>query len=101
AEQLGRLWEVSHEAFPRPVCGRRVAGDDGFRRHTLRYAALRADHRALADTNMPDQTRLAADRHIILEHRAARDADLRDDDAVAADLDVVADLDEVVDLRAV
>src|SRR5687768_16732876 len=42
---------------------------------------------------------LAADRHEIAEPRRSGDADLRDDHAMPADLDVVADLHLVIDLR--
>lgn len=42
----------------------------------------------------------AADLHAIADLRAAGNADLRDDGAMAADLNVVADLYTVVDLGA-
>src|SRR5205823_4915536 len=56
---------------------------------------------ALPELDVADDPRLPADRDVVVQLRAARDADLRHDDAVTADHDVVADLHEVVDLRAV
>src|SRR5687767_10798215 len=55
---------------------------------------------AVADVHVPADARLPTDGHEIADPRRAGDADLRDDDAMASDLDVVAYLDLIVDFRA-
>src|SRR5215831_942713 len=68
--------------------------------HVLVDARLRAEHRAVADGEMVREAHLPGGDHAAAEPARAGDADLRHDDRVLADLDVVADLHKVVDLRA-
>src|SRR5262245_50611431 len=69
-------------------------------RHVLVDARLRAEHRAVADREMVREADLPSGDDAAAEPTRAGDADLRHDDRVLTDLDVVADLHEVVDLRA-
>src|SRR5690348_12409616 len=55
---------------------------------------------ALANAQMACHCRLAADLDKILEDCRAGDADLRHDDAAASELNVVADLNQVIDARS-
>src|SRR4051812_26689123 len=54
---------------------------------------------ALADRNMAAHADLPGQHDVIFELRAARDPGLRTQKAVPANRDVVADLDEIIDLR--
>src|SRR5690606_31781814 len=65
------------------------------------HARLRRDRRAIPDRDVTGDPRLSAERHVPPHLRAARDADLRDHDAVLAEPDIVRDVDQVVDLAAV
>ena len=65
----------------------------GYVRH---HARLCRNPGTLADVQVPGYARLPTDLHEVAEHRRASDADLRHDDAAAADTDVVRDLDEVI-----
>ena len=100
-EELRQLLQQHAHALPRPVRDGRVARNDLLRLHVPAHAALRRHDRALLEPQVSGDPRLPAQRDVVLELGAARDADLRDDDAVAADAHVVADLHQVVDLGAV
>src|SRR5579885_3036944 len=69
-------------------------------RDVLRDARLGADHHAVADADVIRQAGLAGDDDEIARGARAGDADLADHQVVTADLAVVADLNQVVDLRA-
>ena len=58
---------------------------------------LGADLGALAHAQVPGHRGLAADLDEVFQHGGARDADLGDDDAAAAEADVVADLHQVIE----
>src|SRR5689334_14602690 len=60
-----------------------------------RHAGLGADERAVADGDMVGHADLASQDDAASQPRGAGDADLRDEDRVLTDLDVVADLHEV------
>src|SRR5882672_6381693 len=98
-EQLGQALDEGLKALEHRVGHRRVAGDDGVSGDRLGDAALPAHGGVRADAYVARDSGLASDRHEILEFGAAGDADLGHDDAVPADDHVVADLDQVVDLR--
>src|SRR4029079_12221332 len=61
-------------------------------------SGLRTDDRAALHAGVIAETDLSANDEIILDHRTAGNTGLRRDDDALADLDVVGDLDEVVDL---
>src|SRR5204863_3744499 len=52
----------------------------------------------MADLKMAGETTLAGNRHVIAQLGRAGNADLRDEQAMFADLHVVSDLDEIIDL---
>ena len=79
---------------------RRASQQDGARGSVRNDPSLGADLRAPADAQMPRHGRLAADLDEILEYRRAGDAYLSDDDAAAADADIVADLHQIIETRA-
>ena len=62
--------------------------------------ARRGDLRAETDMKVAGEPRLPPQRGKILENAGARNAALRDEDAVAANDDVVADLHKVIDFRS-
>src|SRR5262249_5604478 len=63
------------------------------------HAGGRGDLGASADLQVAGYAGLPAERGEIADHARSRDAGLRDQHRMAADDDVVTDLDEVVDLR--
>src|SRR5919201_2096195 len=63
-----------------------------------RDAGLRADQRAVTDAHVVGHTDLSGQDDAASQPRAAGDADLRDQDRVLADLHVVTELHEIVDL---
>ena len=67
----------------------RAADQGGARRHVRHHARLGAEPGSLPDADMPGDGRLPADLDEVLEHRRARDAHLRHDDAAPAEADVV------------
>ncbi len=71
------------------LAGGNVAHDAGFG----------GDLRAGADLEMARQPRLTAEGGEVADHGRAGNARLRDENAVAADDDIVADLHEIIDLR--
>src|SRR5262249_3142116 len=79
--------------------GRR-AGDDLAFADVPYDAGLRADHHAVTDLQMIDESGLPAHDHMRAEPGAAGDARLGDQDAVRPDRHVVTDLHQVVDLGA-
>ncbi len=68
--------------------------------NVVHHAGARHDRDLVADLEMPGETNLPGQGHIIPEFRAAGNADLGHDDAVGSDLHVVRDLHQVVDLAA-
>src|SRR5262245_57898560 len=66
----------------------------------LVYAALRAEHRAIADMAMIRDSHLTGHDDVVAGRCRAGDADLRGNDVVLADLAIVRDLYLVVDLRS-
>ena len=62
-------------------------------------AGLGADNHALADADSIRDSDLASENRVFLDDYAARDASLRGDHDILANLAVVADVHEVVDLR--
>ena len=62
-------------------------------------ARLGADDHAVADLGLVLDPRLAGHDHVVAGRAASGDADLAAEQVVPADLVVVADHDEVVDLR--
>src|SRR5579864_7553547 len=63
-------------------------------------AALTAEHHSLFDAGVLSNADLAPQHHAVLNHDAAREAGLGRNHNVFAELAVVADVDQVVDLRA-
>src|SRR5581483_574851 len=57
------------------------------------------DLRPHADRYVPHHARLAAQHHIVLEHRRAGNADMAGQHAVPSDHDVVPDLNEIINFR--
>src|SRR5262245_19264685 len=78
----------------------RIAEPFFARRHVGHDTAPRSDDGSLADPHIVRQTHLPSQDDTILDHDAAGDAALGNDDAVAADRYIVSDLDQVVDLGA-
>src|SRR5262249_20656193 len=69
-------------------------------RHVARHAGLGADDGPRADVDVVRDADLAGTHHVIARAAGAGDAHLADEQVVLADLAVVADLHEVVDLGA-
>src|SRR5881628_3128578 len=65
-----------------------------------RHARLRADQCAVADAHVVCDPDLPGQHHAASDARAAGDADLGDEDRVLADLHVVSELHEIVELGA-
>src|SRR5208337_112029 len=65
-----------------------------------RNAALRAEDRTFLNTRVIGNANLSSDDDIVLDDCASGKAGLRGDHYIFADLDVVPDVDQVVDLRA-
>src|SRR5262249_61960052 len=70
------------------------------RRNMRHYAGARTEHGTFTDRQMVGNAALPAQHGVISYRYAARYADLRDDQAMPADADVVSDLNEIVDLGA-
>src|SRR5215468_9288285 len=68
--------------------------------HGVRHTRLGRQDRALADHHVVGDTDLAGQDGPVADPARSRDPDLRDEDHVFADLGVVPDLHEVVDLAA-
>src|SRR6266446_3692240 len=68
--------------------------------HVGEHGALRRNLYAIANGEVAGETRLSCHHYIVAEHGRAGDPDLRDEETVPADPDVMADLHEVVDLRS-
>src|SRR5262249_14700664 len=64
-------------------------------------AAARADHHLVADGDVIGDADLAAEDGVVPGLRRTTDADMTDENVVSADVAVVTDHDEVVDLGAV
>src|SRR4051812_7715228 len=97
---LGEARENGDLPEPLPDRARGIAAPARAAGDALADGAAARHLRSHADRHMADDAHLPAQRHEILEHRAAGNADLRDDDAVASHGHVVADLHEIVDLGA-
>src|SRR5689334_2513415 len=67
---------------------------------TFRNASLRADHRAVVDLDVANDSRLTSNHHPSADAHTASDSDLRDDDRMFPNNYIVRDLDQVVDLHA-
>src|SRR5687768_8316429 len=76
-----------------------VSVDEAARCHVDADAGLSARLHAFADRDVTTHSDLAAEHHIVLELRTARNADLPANQTVATDDHIVSDLDEVIDLR--
>ena len=61
-------------------------------RYVCHHTGLRADHGLISNFQVTGHTRLSREYNVVADFGAARDADLRDDDAMFADLHVVRDL---------
>src|SRR6516164_9078067 len=70
------------------------------RRNMRHHAGARTEHGTFTDRHMIGNTDLPAQHGVIPYRYTARYADLRDDHAMPADVDVVSDLNEIVDLGA-
>ncbi len=68
--------------------------------HGFGDSALHAGHHAVADFQMSDHAHLSAQHDVMAQRRAARDAALRDQNAVRPDPNVVGEHHQIVDLRA-
>ena len=95
---LRQFREAGLHLQPLPMGHVGRAGDDLIRRDVFVDSGPGGDHDAVPDPDVADKPRLAADDDPFPQLRAARDADLGDDDGILADHHVVGDLDEVVDL---
>src|SRR5215467_5469812 len=86
--------------FAQPLLARlrRKPGPTGASRHVAHHTSLGAEHRACSDRQVVGNADLATQDDTILDCAAARNADLGNQQAVTPDRDVVADLDEIVDL---
>src|SRR5260221_10552105 len=80
---------------------RRKAADRLARRDIAKDAAMRRHPRSLAQCQVTGQAALPTDHDEIVELGAARDANLRDDHATPANNDVVPDLHQIINHRAV
>src|SRR5258706_934423 len=99
-EQLRQALEEGLEALELDVGHGRIAGPGRVGRDRFRHAALPAHGGVRAETDVAAHARLPAQGHEVLELGAAGDPHRGDGDAVPPDHDVVADLDQVVDLGA-
>jgi hypothetical protein len=63
-------------------------------------AALASEHHAFFDARVLANPDLSSEHNAIFDHDATRQTGLRRDDDILADLTVVTDVDQVVDLRA-
>src|SRR5205823_3624485 len=67
---------------------------------TLRNATLRTDGGVIANLDMPNDTSLTANQDTLTDPHTAGNSGLRCDDGILADHNVVCDLHEIIDLRA-
>ena len=77
-----------------------MAAERGAGRDVAEHGALGRDPGPVADHQMIGHAHVAGQDDVVPDARAARDADARHEQAAASDPDVVADVDEVVDLGA-
>src|SRR5258708_1471337 len=68
--------------------------------HVGEHGTLRRNLHAVTNGEVTGETRLSCHHYIVAEHGGAGNSDLRDEETVPTDTDVVADLHEVVDLRS-
>src|SRR5690348_2660359 len=96
--------QALHQRYPAPELPRRHGREatDGLARRDIAHdAAMRSHARPLAERDMVGQSALTADHDEIVEPRAAGDPDLRAEHAPATDDDVVPDMHEIINHRAV
>ena len=79
---------------------RRAPQHRGAGRYIRNHAGLGTDLGSAPDPQMPRHGGLAADADKILQHRRARNAHLGDNDATAAEHNIVADLHQIIEPRA-
>src|SRR5436190_11761678 len=92
ARQPGRL---PHPAPDRP---RRRAAPDLAGRHVLHHPGGSRDARSVADGDMVGHAGPAAERDVVADEHAARYSGVRGQKAIAAKADVVADMDQIIQL---
>src|SRR5262249_11685761 len=97
---LGQLLQGGN--FPQPLSSRfcRRSAPALARRNVVHNAGSSGDHGTGSNRHVVGHASFAAHDNAILDRGAARDADLRGQQAMASDRDVVRDLDEIVDLAA-
>src|SRR5208283_5924296 len=85
---------------PQPVIDGRSAADHGSGGNVVRDAALGDGDGSVSDLDVAGDAYLSGENHVVAYIRRSGQADLRDEQRVVAYGATVADLDQVVDLRA-
>src|SRR5215472_12256920 len=98
--QLGQAIENSDRFAPVAIVHRRIAGIDRARRHIGGHSALRRNGRTITNREVTRGSDLPRKNAAIADRRGTSKADLAAEQRIFANLAGVADLHEIVNLRA-